>query len=82
MIKADCSAGELMCRGPIDSILSEYTLLTQLMLKQIEEIKGEETAFTVLAKLGQLAADGYKDNSDLDKIYKGVDKVIADEMQI
>lgn len=82
MIKVKMHDGEVICNGSIDEILMEYTVLTKLLLKQISELTNEEKAFNILAKLGQIAADGYNKSTNYEKIWKEIDKVLTDEMQI
>lgn len=80
MIKVDCNKGELACRGPLDSILFEYTLLTRTILKEMREQFGEEMANELFAGLGQIAAKNVDDLHDVKNIIDEIDEVFPDEI--
>lgn len=82
MIKTSCSEGELMCRGPIDEILTEYTIVTKMILRELHDMSNEEIAFKVLASLGQIAYKDYNKPFDAIELYNNVNEVITNEMEI
>lgn len=63
MLKVDLQkTGEIRLSGSIDDILTEYTIVTHTLLYQLNLEHGQENAFLILAKIGQIAA------RDLDQI--------------
>ena len=82
MIKISANEGELHISGSIDDVLTEYTIVTQAILKQMEETSDKDKAFKALAALGRVAVEDYNKPLNAQKIYDNVDKVITDELQI
>ena len=57
MLKVDLQkTGEVRLSGSIDDILTEYTIVTHTLLYQLNLEHGQEKAFLILAKIGQIAA--------------------------
>lgn len=80
MIKINSTKGELNCRGPLDLILFEYTLLTRVILKEMREQFGEKTANELFAGLGQIAAKNVNDLHDVKSMMDEIDEVFPDEV--
>ena len=80
MIKIDCNKGELACRGPLENILFEYTLLTRTILKEMQEQFGEEVANELFAGLGQIAAKNIDEVNNPTDILKDINEVFPDEV--
>ena len=80
MIKVDCNKGELTLRGPLESLLFEYTLLTRTVLKEMREQFGEEMANELFAGLGQIAAKNIDEVHNPTDILKDINEVFPDEV--
>lgn len=79
MIKADSEKGVYALNGPFDDILFEYTIVTKIIINQLTEMKDEEFALTMLAKLGQIAANNAKDlPKSAQNIYDTVEEVLKE----
>lgn len=84
MIQINFNTGELMISGAMDEILTEYTILTKTITKQLDSLFNEEVAFKTLAGLGKVATDDFKKKTNPSNIYKKVvNEVLANvEVQI
>lgn len=80
MIKVNAKNGELNCRGPLENILFEYTLLTRVLLKEMREQFGEEIANKLLAGLGQIAAKNVNEVFNVENIMDEIEEVFPDEV--
>lgn len=80
MIQINSRKGELNCRGPMDDILCEYTLLTRVILRELKSEFGEETANTILAGLGKIAVKDIDEVHQVSNLFKEVDEVLNDEV--
>lgn len=80
MITINSSKGELNCRGPMDHILCEYTLLTRVILRELRAQFGEETANMIFAGLGQIAVKNIDEVHQVEDLYKEVDEVLDNEI--
>lgn len=83
MIDINSKTGMLKLAGSIETILTEYVILTSTLMEQIEEVSNEETTFKIIAKLGEIALEHIDakiiDGVDInDKVYE----VLKNEMQI
>ena len=80
MITINSSKGELNCRGPMDNILCEYTLLTRVILRELRSEFGEETANQIFAGLGQIAVKDLDEVHQVTNLYEEVDEVLKNEI--
>lgn len=81
MIKVSVKDGEVICSGDLYDIYTEYTILTKLVLKQTTELVGKDTAFEVLAKIGQIAADANTNATEAGKIYNEVGDMVDEKFK-
>ncbi len=73
--------GILSVSGPMDNILTEYTTLTRLILHRLKEDFDEDTAFTIVAELGKIAAANIDEISrDVLNIHEKVEEVLTNEL--
>jgi len=81
MIVADLSnKGMIKVAGTTDEILTEYTVVTRVILNQLTSDFNKEKAFNILATIGQLAAEDIDNvHADIDKIYKTINEVYHEE---
>lgn len=81
MIKAEFEhEGMLSINGAQDVILTEYTVITQVILKQLIRNFGKETAFEMLATVGKIAVKHIeKENPDPVKIQTEINEELPDE---
>ena len=83
MITADMENGIIKITGYNDILLTEYTIITRVLLNQLTEDLNKESAFNVLAGLGQIAAkDITKLGGDVENIYKAIEEVYKNELQV
>ena len=88
MLKVDLEkTGEVRLAGPIDDILTEYAVMTHTLLYQLNVEHGQEKAFLILAKIGQIAAKdldqlALKIQETYDEIYEIMDEVMKNEIQV
>ena len=82
MIKADLeNKGTIAVTGSTDVILTEYTILTRVVLNQMQTDYGTEKAMALLAGLGQIAASDIDElGGNLKKIYNEVEEVFKNEL--
>lgn len=80
MIKAAIeNEGVILINGEHDVILTEYTVLTQIVLKQLIRIHGKEEAFEMLAELGKLAVMHLEEeNPGVEKIRREIIEKLAE----
>ena len=88
MLKVDLQkTGEVRLSGSIDDILTEYTIVTHTLLYQLNLEHGQEKAFLILAKIGQIAARNLDQlklevQETYDEIYEMMDEVMKNEIQV
>lgn len=80
MIAINSSTGELNCRGPMDHILCEYTLLTRVILRELKEQFGEQTANEILAGLGKIAVKDVNEVHNVTSMFDEVQEVFDNEV--
>ena len=82
MIKADLeNRGTIAVTGSTDVILTEYTILTRVVLNQLKGDHGTEKAMNILAGLGKIAASDIDElGGDLKNIYDSIDEVFHNEI--
>ena len=88
MIHADTEkTGVINISGAVDIILTEYTVLTRLVMHQLKRDFGEDKAFEIVGKIGQVAArDIDQISGDIAKIQDNIidvlEEVFKNEIQI
>lgn len=83
MINADMEKGIIKITGYNDILLTEYTMITRVVLHQLKEDLNEEAAFKILANLGQIAAKDIDQlGGDVENIYKAIEEVYKNEVQV
>lgn len=82
MIDVNLEKGNVRCSGGIDDILTEYTILTNVVIKEIQRMSNKETAFKVFAEIGKISVKNLDDQIDSETIYKDIVEVISNELQI
>lgn len=82
MIKADLeNKGTIAVTGSQDVILTEYTILTRVVLNQLAEDHGPEKALNILAGLGQIAAKDIDElGGNLKSMYNDIEEVFHNEI--
>ncbi len=81
MIKADLKKGILQGRGALDEMLTEYTLLTRMVLHELTSLTNEETAFKIVAELGKIAVNS-EDITDGNNTFDNVIEVLDNEIPV
>lgn len=83
MITADMEKGIIKITGYNDILLTEYTLVTRVLLNQLTEDLNKEAAFKVLAGLGQIAAKNIdKLGGDIEEMYESIEEVYKNELPV
>ena len=82
MIQINSDKGELNCRGALDTILCEYTLLTRTIFRELKSVCGEEKAAVLFASMGQIAVEEPDEVHNVTKLFDKVAEVIDDEIQV
>ena len=82
MIQAELDKnGVIKLTGELDLLLTEYTLITRIILHQLSVDHDKETAFKILAGIGQVAASNMeKLGGDVEGVYTELMKVLKDEL--
>lgn len=80
MIQLDATKGELNCRGPLDTIICEYTLLTRVLLREMRTQLGEERADKMFAGIGQIAVKDIDEIRNVTSMFEEVSEALDDEV--